>query len=146
MTGMHSQLSRVIRNGASAVLLGVAVIATNSEPAHGQPSDIPGELLGSWIAEDRSSHIEFEADGTYFFIQTGDSDYAEQGNFEVQQQQIQYAPEEVRSGDQEQTPPNPYIEAWSVETRNDGTDELVTEGESDSWTFFEMDLSACSES
>ncbi|KUO06201.1 hypothetical protein [Streptomyces caeruleatus] len=146
MTAIHSRFSRAIRVGACAVLLGGALITVNGGPAYAQAAEIPGQLLGGWIAEDKSSHVEFEADGTYLYVQVGQQDYSEAGNFEVRQQEIQYAPDSATSQDQETAPPGPYSETWNITTRNDGTDQLVTQGSNDSWTFLEMDLSQCSSS
>ncbi|MFE7278040.1 hypothetical protein [Streptomyces sp. NPDC057623] len=141
MRGVGIHLSSPMRNGIGAALLSLALVAMNAETAMAeQPATLPGELVGSWITEDKSSYAEFESDWTYVYKE---GNYTEVGEFEIQGKTIQYSPKVALEKQDEQSLPAPYSETWSVERGDDGIDELTTNGESVSLLYSEMTIGNC---
>ncbi|MFF7377517.1 hypothetical protein ACFY96_19900 [Streptomyces massasporeus] len=141
MRGFGIQLSKAIRNGAGATLLSVTLIAMSGEAtAEAEPGTLPGELVGSWITEEKGNYAEFESDSTYVYKE---GEYTEVGDFEVQGKEIRYTPKEALEKEKEQPLPDPYTETWSMERPDDGIDKLTTKGEDVSLTYVEMTISQC---
>ncbi|MER7477634.1 hypothetical protein ABTX60_08235 [Streptomyces sp. NPDC126510] len=106
-----------------------------------EPISLPGELVGSWITEDDAHYTEFESDSTYVYKE---GNYTEVGDFEVQGEEVKYAPQKALENEEEQSLPEPYTETWSVERPDDGIDKLTTKGEDVSLTYVEMTIGQCS--
>ncbi|GAA2300670.1 hypothetical protein GCM10010234_49370 [Streptomyces hawaiiensis] len=141
MHGVGIKLSKAIRNSAGATLLGFTLIAMSGQATvQAQPASLPGELVGTWITEEKGNYTEFESDSTYVYME---GDYTEFGDFEVQGKEIRYTPQEALNKEEEQAAPDPYTETWSTERSDDGIDKLTTKGEGDSLTYLEMTISQC---
>jgi hypothetical protein len=141
MRGVGIQLSKAIRNSAGAALLSFTLIAMSGEAtAEAQPVTFPGELMGSWITEEKGNYTEFESDSTYVYIE---GNYTEVGDFEVQGKEIRYTPKEALEKGEKQSLPDPYTETWSIERPDDGIDKLTTKGEGGSLNYIEMTIGKC---
>ncbi|MFJ4525645.1 hypothetical protein ACIP4Y_32680 [Streptomyces sp. NPDC088810] len=136
------QLPKAIRNSTGATLLSFALIAMSGEvAAEAQPVTLPGELMGSWITEDKTHYAEFESDSTYVYKE---GNYTEVGEFEVQGKKITYSPKEALEKEEEQPLPESYTETWSMERPDNGIDKLTTKGGNVSLTYVEMTIGQCS--
>jgi hypothetical protein len=141
MHGIGIHLSEAVRNSAGAALLSFALIAVCGQAtAEAQPTTLPGELVGSWITEEKGNYAEFESDSTYVYQE---GSYTEVGDFEVKGKEIRYTPKEALEKEEKQPLPEPYTETWSVDRPDDGIDKLTTKGEDVSLTYVEMTLGHC---